>query len=295
MADGRKRKFIKELQTKAKLRRESGLYAVDGVRMCAELPAEEAEEVFVTKEFLASEHAALCAELLQKTGYELVSGQEMKQMSETVTPQGILALARQKRVRGIRELLAGGAAVHAGAGKLKKPAPTKSAQNGERSGEMGEGETRRPLLLLLETLQDPGNLGTILRASEAAGVTGILMNRDCVDIYAPKVVRSTMGAIFRVPFLIVDDLLRAAELLREENVKLYAAHLRSAVDYTSVSYRESCGILIGNEAHGLSDALTEKVDAAVKIPMCGSLESLNAAMAATILVFEANRQRRLRQ
>lgn len=262
MADGRKRKFIKELQTKAKLRRESGLYAVDGVRMCAELPAEEAEEVFVTKEFLASEHAALCAKLLQKTGYKLVSEQEMKQMSETVTPQGILALARQKRVRGIRELLVG---------------------------------KRRPLLLLLETLQDPGNLGTILRASEAAGVTGILMNRECVDIYAPKVVRSTMGAIFRVPFLIVDDLLRAAEFLREENIKLYAAHLRSAVDYTSVSYRESCGILIGNEAHGLSDALTEKADAAVKIPMCGSLESLNAAMAATILVFEANRQRRLRQ
>ena len=263
MAEGRKRKFIKELQAKAKLRRESGLYVVDGVRMCAELPAEEAEELFVTPEFLASEHAGSCDALLRSCGYELVSAQEMKQMSDTVTPQGILALARQKKIRGIREILEAG-------------------KNGGA-----------PLLVLLENLQDPGNLGTILRASEAAGVTGVIMDRACVDIYAPKVVRSTMGAIFRVPFLIVDDLQRAAELLKEKSITLYAAHLRSASDYTAVSYRAGCGILIGNEAHGLSDALTEKADAAVKIPMCGRVESLNAAMAATILLFEANRQRRM--
>ena len=259
MAEGRKRKFIKELQAKAKLRRESGLYVVDGVRMCAELPAEEAEEVFVTPEFLASEHAGSCEKLLRTCGYELISAQEMKQMSDTVTPQGILVLARQKKVRGIRELLA---------------------------------EKKFPLLVLLENLQDPGNLGTILRASEAAGATGVIMDRSCADIYAPKVVRSTMGAVFRVPFLIVDDLCRTAEILQEESIRLYAAHLRSASDYTSVSYRSGCGILIGNEAHGLSDALTEKADAAIKIPMCGRVESLNAAMAATILLFEANRQRR---
>ena len=262
MAEGRKRKFIKELQTKAKLRRESGLYVVDGVRMCAELPAEDAEEVFVTPDFLASEHAGHCEALFRSCGYELVSGQEMKQMSDTVTPQGILALARQKRMRGIKELLA------------------------------VQGEGSVPLLVLLENLQDPGNLGTILRASEAAGATGVIMDRDCADIYAPKVVRSTMGAIFRVPFLIVDDLLRAADFLQEQSLRLYAAHLRSASDYTAVSYRTGCGILIGNEAHGLSDALTEKADAAIKIPMCGQVESLNAAMAAAILLFEANRQRR---
>ncbi len=269
MAEGRKKKFIKELLQKPKVRRESGLYVVDGPKMCGELPPEEAEEIFVTQDFLSSKYAESCEGILRSRGYEIVTEQEMRQMSDTVTPQGILALARQKRVRGLREL-------------LELP-----------------GKEREPLLVILETLQDPGNLGTILRAAEAAGATGILMDKSCVDIYSPKVVRSTMGALFRVPFLCVEDLLEAVDQLRAgtphpegKGLKIYAAHLKGAVDYAGVDYCEPCGLMIGNEAHGLSDALTERADGAVKIPMCGSVESLNAAMAATIILFEANRQRR---
>lgn len=265
MADGKKRKFIKELQTKPRLRRESGLYIVDGARMCAELPPEETEEIYVTEAFLASPHRALCSGLLQNRGCQIVTEQEMKQMSDTVTPQGILAVARQKRVRGLADFLRAGGS--------------------------------NPLYLILESVRDPGNLGTMFRTAEAAGAAGILMDRECADAYAPKVVRSTMGAIFRVPFLVVEDLCRAAETLKRGTdgstpVRLYAAHLRSAEDYTRVSYREGAAVMIGNEARGLSDALTACADAAVKIPMCGNVESLNAAMAATIILFEAARQRR---
>lgn len=268
MAEGRKKKFIKELLQKPKTRRESGLYVVDGAKMCGELPPEEAEEVFVTGEFLSSRYAASCEGLLRACGYELVTEQEMKQMSDTVTPQGILAVARQKRVKGLGALL--------------------------------EGSGEAPLLVILETLQDPGNLGTILRAAEAAGASGILMNRSCADIYAPKVVRSTMGALFRVPFLYVEDLqeavrrLQAGEVLPDGRaMQVYAAHLQGAVDYTSVSYREPCAVMIGNEAHGLSPELTALASGAIKIPMEGRVESLNAAMAATVILFEASRQRRL--
>ena len=266
MAEGRKKKFIKELLQKPKTRRESGLYVVDGAKMCGELPPEEAEEVFVTGEFLSSRYAASCEGLLRACGYDVTSSATYTCV--TVTPQGILAVARQKRVKGLGALL--------------------------------EGSGKTPLLVILETLQDPGNLGTILRAAEAAGATGILMNRSCADIYSPKVVRSTMGALFRVPFLYVEDLqeavrrLQAGEVLPEGRaMQVYAAHLQGAVDYTAVSYREPCAVMIGNEAHGLSPELTALASGAIRIPMEGRVESLNAAMAATVILFEASRQRRL--
>lgn len=304
--EGRKKKWLTELGQKPRLRRETGLFLADGPKLCGELRPEETEEVFVTRSFLQSAYAETCQALLSRTGYTEVTEAEMRQVSDTVTPQGILALVRQRKLRGLSGLL--------------------------------EASEKTPLLLLLETIQDPGNLGTILRAAEAAGVTGVVMNRGCVDIYAPKVVRSTMGAILRVPFVTVEDLTAAAVRLRallaeqksrrpeeqrqreeweqvrtvvgqdkaeqspavqaghqapaEAPFQLYAAHLAGAVAYDSVSYCGPCGIMIGNESRGLSAELTAQADTAVKIPMEGAVESLNAAMASAILVFEAARQRR---
>ena len=141
-----------------------------------------------------------------------------------------------------------------------------------------------------------------MRASEAAGVDGIIMNRECVDIYSPKVVRSTMGAVLRVPFLVVDDLTRAMDRLRDRSFmeefsvatpEFYAACLDAEGYHTDFDYRKGSCFMIGNEAHGLSPELIEKADHRIKIPMHGNVESLNAAMAATVLVFEADRQRRV--
>lgn len=273
MADGRRKKFVKELLTKAKTRREQGLYVVDGPKMCSELSKDDAEAIYVTEEFFASNQAYMCERLLSECGYETVTVSEMKQMSDTVTPQGILVVAKQKRVKGL-------------------------------SGFLSLIEHKEaPLILLLDTIQDPGNLGTILRASEAAGVDGIIMNRSCVDIYSPKVVRSTMGAVLRIPFLIVEDLMTAirrlkdADYIKELSVGdtvFYAACLESDGYYTDFDYTGGSCFMIGNEAHGLSDELINAADRRIKIPMHGSVESLNAAMAATVLVFEADRQRRMR-
>ena len=143
----------------------------------------------------------------------------------------------------------------------------------------------------MDNLKDPGNLGTIFRTAEAAGVTGIILSSDCVDIYNPKVVRSTMGAVLRMPFLYVEDLPGAIGELKKEGLLVYAAHLAGERAYDE-DYTTGCAFLIGNEGNGLRDEVAACADRRILIPMCGRAESLNAAVAAAVLMFEAGRQRR---
>ncbi len=151
-------------------------------------------------------------------------------------------------------------------------------------------EQEKPLFLVLENLQDPGNLGTILRTGEGAGINGVIMSHDTVDIYNPKVTRSTMGSIFRVPFVYVDDLLEVAETMKTKEYH----HVCSTSQWNRLyegRLSKGTAFFIGNEGNGLTDKLTDKVQKKIKIPMCGKVESLNAAMASGLLVYEARRQR----
>ena len=118
------------------------------------------------------------------------------------------------------------------------------------------------------------------------------MSRGTVDLFNPKVVRATMSAIFRMPFVVSEDLIRDLGDLRERGIVSYAAHLRGKRPYDELPLTQGTAFLIGNEANGLSDALTEAASEKIIIPMAGGAESLNAAMAAGILMFEASRQRR---
>ena len=186
----------------------------------------------------------------------IVTPEIMRKISDTDTPQGVLCVAKMPAYR--REDLMG----------------------------------QTPLLLLLENIQDPGNLGTMIRTAEAAGVTGVMMSRDTVDLFNPKTVRATMSAIFRMPFLYTDDLVGEIGRLRKEGIAVYAAHLRASRPYDEADCRKPCAFLIGNEGNGLTDDAADAADGRVHIPMQGSIESLNAAMAAGILMFEAARQRR---
>ena len=145
--------------------------------------------------------------------------------------------------------------------------------------------------LVLESIQDPGNLGTIVRTAEAADVTGIIIGGDSCDIYNPKVVRSTMGTIFRVPFVYVDDPAKAVDRLKEHGIVVYGAHLDGCDPYAGKLKRNNA-FLIGNEGNGLTDELSSKADRLLRIPMAGQVESLNAAISATLLAYEAYRQRR---
>lgn len=139
----------------------------------------------------------------------------------------------------------------------------------------------RPLLVLLENLQDPGNLGTILRTGEGAGITGVIMSKETVDIYNPKTIRSTMGSIYRVPFLYVEDMGETIRTLQEKGIRVYAAHLQGKDYYSSFSFEEGTAFMIGNEGNGLRRETADLADAYLKIPMEGQVESLNAAIAAS--------------
>ena len=247
-----------ELKKKAKARNESGLFAVEGIRMAAELPKERIEQVYVSESFLKHpEHSSVLDRL---PSFEIVSDSVFSTMSDTKTPQGILALVK-KREYTLEEMLAGG---------------------------------QTPFLMLLENLQDPGNLGTIVRAGEGAGITGVIMSRDTVDIYNPKVIRSTMGSLFRIPFLYAENLGETVRFLKKNHVKILAAHLEGAVVYDEEDCTGALGFLIGNEGNGLSEEIGALADARIKIPMAGQVESLNAAVAASVLMFETARQRRKR-
>lgn len=248
-------KMISALQKKGKIRREQGLFIVEGLKMFLEAPKDWIYKVYASQSFL-SEEAGQRA--LDGRRYEIVADEVFRAVSDTQTPQGILALVRQPSYELSRVL-------------ASEPAPQ---------------------LVILESIQDPGNLGTILRAGEGAGVTGVIMNRTTVDIFNPKVIRSTMGSIYRMPFVCVDSLEEAALEAKRAGIRLYAAHLKGTRDYDEEDYTGPCGFLIGNEANGLSDEAAKLADAYVKIPMAGQVESLNAAIACSVLNFEAARQRR---
>lgn len=244
-------KNVIKLQKSRKARQEAGVFLVEGIRMFREIPKEYFKKAYVTQDWLQE----LPTDWEEGQHYEIVGSSIFKEMSGTQTPQGILAIVAQQKYT--REHL------------------------------LGKG---RACVLVLENLQDPGNLGTILRTAEGAGVTGVMMSRETVDIYNPKVVRATMGAIFRVPFRYEDVITDGITWLKEQGVSCYAAHLAGA-DVYQYDYTEPCCFLIGNEGNGLTPEAAAQADTRIKIPMSGCVESLNAATAATVLVYEAMRQR----
>ena len=146
--------------------------------------------------------------------------------------------------------------------------------------------------MVLEDLQDPGNAGTIIRTGEGAGVSGVFLTKSSVDITNPKVIRATMGSIYRIPFFYVEDVVSLKQKLQDRGIHFFAAHLEGKNSYDRESYTEGTAFLIGNEGKGLTDRAADAADCLIRIPMCGQVESLNAAMAAGILMYEAAKQRR---
>ena len=123
-------------------------------------------------------------------------------------------------------------------------------------------------------------------------MTGVILSPNTVDIYNPKTIRSTMGSVYRVPFFYAKDFTQQLADLKQAGVRLYAAHLDGNCEYTHPDYTGPSAFLIGNEANGLTKASSDAADVLVRIPMQGQVESFNAAVACTILTFEAVRQRR---
>ena len=247
-------KNIIQLNQKTTARREQGLFVAEGRKMFGEAPADWIEKVYVS-ETLTSDPALM--EQVEKLPYDIVADSVFRQMSDTQTPQGILTVLRRPSYT-LEDILGG----------------------------------KNPLVMVLEDLQDPGNAGTILRTGEGAGVSGVLLTRTCVDITNPKVIRSTMGSVYRIPFLYVESVVSLTQELKKHNIRTFAAHLKGRNSYDQESYTGGTAFLIGNEGKGLTEEAANSADCLIRIPMCGKVESLNAAMASGILMYEAARQRR---
>lgn len=254
-------KEVVQLSAKARERNKQDLFVVEGIKMFREAPADRIEKVYISnrveKEIWGQYEARLSG-----MSYEIVSDEVFAKMSDTKTPQGILCLVRQYHYR-IEELLA-------------------------RKNE------KQLLFILLEDIQDPGNLGTIIRTGEGAGVDGIIMSSQTADLYNPKTIRSTMGSVYRVPFIYTQDLRETMRILQNQGVSIYAAHLGGGGYYDEYDYRRHTAFLIGNEGNGLKEETAGGADVCLRIPMEGEVESLNAAVASSVLMYEAYRQRRSR-
>ena len=247
-------KNLVNLIQKAKARREQDVFITEGVKMFLEADPDKIKEVYVSESFYEK---GVALEKIEQCNFEILSDELFKKVSDTQTPQGVLCVIKQYHYE-LEDLF----------------------------------QQENPLFLILEDIQDPGNLGTMVRTAEGAGVDGIIMTKGTVDIYNPKTIRSTMGSVYRMPFVYTEDLPGVMKKLQERKITLYAAHLQGKKYYDRMNFKGGTAFLIGNEGNGLKDETADSADVYMKIPMEGKVESLNAAVASVILMYEAARQRR---
>ncbi|MGI6734439.1 MAG: TrmH family RNA methyltransferase [Anaerovoracaceae bacterium] len=258
------KKAMKLKQRKA--REKEGLYLIEGLNLCREaLSADVNIEVLLIRQ---SEHGSggngeyedLLAQSAEK-GLKTVGVEDglYNKLMETETPQGIAAMVRYRTWD-----------------------PDSFFAAGKRGGQGN--------ILVLDRIQDPGNAGTLLRTAEAAGCQGVLALKGTVDLYSPKVVRAAAGSLFRLPLLFTANAKEAVRLLHSHGKRVVVATPYCDNFHFETQLDRNAAFVIGNEAGGVSTDFLEMSDCRVKIPMCEPVESLNAAVAAGILMYESLRQ-----
>ena len=152
-------------------------------------------------------------------------------------------------------------------------------------------ETNSDYILALDSLQDPGNMGTIIRTADSANINQIIINKTTVDPYSPKVIRSTMGAIYRTNIIEVEDLKATLKEMKLKGFQIITTDLKATQSIYDINYNNKTVVVIGNEANGVSQEILQTADKKVIIPMLGKTESLNASIAASIMIYEYVRQK----
>lgn len=244
-------KLVKELMKKKAARKKNGLFIIEGLRAVKEIPQHVKIE------------SLLVSETLDEVLYENIAAKEVLVMSEalfntiteTTSPQGIMAIVHKVDTQ-LDQL------------------------------ELVEGPC-----LLLENLQDPGNMGTIIRSAHAFGFKCILMTKGCVDLYSPKVVRSTMSSLFYMPIVLEHETQEYMEYMKEKGFTFYTTALSEKAEMIyDMAFEQKMVLVIGNEGNGVSESCIEQSDHTMMIPMPGGAESLNASIAAAICMYEVVRK-----
>lgn len=248
-------KHIKKLKDK-KYRDMAKEYVIEGIKLVGEAIQEKApiKQIILCDD--CEKNAAIPKDLMYEIAkYECVYVTEkvFRYLSEVQTPQGILAVI-------------------------------------ERNNQDTEIDYSQDIIVALDEIQDPGNLGTILRTVDSIGLTQILVSKGTADAYNPKVVRSTMGAIFRVKIIECEDLRQTLKEVKKHKFKIVVSSLQTENSIYDIPYHKKV-IIIGNEANGVEKEIQDMADEKVKIPMLGKTESLNASVAAGIILYEYVRQK----
>ena len=251
MIESSQNRVLKQISSlKAKKERDrTGLFVLEGERLVSEIPPDwQTEYVAVSEDYNGN--------IENYDNVYIVKKDIFNKISDTVNPQGILAVCRILH-RDIYSAF----------------------------------ENKNGFYVILDRIMDPGNMGTIIRTSDAGGASGIFLSKGCVDLYNPKVIRSTMGSIFHLPIYVNVDIQELLNECYKNSIVTIASHLGGDKMPYEIDMKKPCAILIGNEANGLSDEVSGRADELVKIPMPGKAESMNAAIAGSILIYEAVRQR----
>ena len=238
-------KHVVALQQKSSLRREEGLFVVEGQREIEHCIAcgYEIVEMFVLEGIAVDdEHIVVTPQVYEKMAYR-------------ESTEGIIAVARCKQHR-LKDL------------KLKE----------------------NPLMVVLERVEKPGNLGAILRTAEAAGVDAVMVCDPLTDLYNPNLIRASIGGVFSVPVAVCTSK-DCIAFLKEHQVRILTAQLQDSYDYYDYDMHGATAIVMGTESTGLTEQWREAADAHIRIPMLGHLDSLNVSVSAAILMYEAVRQR----
>ncbi len=247
-------KQIKSLKER-KHRDETGLFVSEGLRFVNEIPKDFEVEYYAFSESFSKDNSLDIYE--KRAECYIFDDKTFKDISDTNNPQGIIAVCR-KKLFDIKKLIE---------------------------------ENDKGLYIITEELNDPGNLGTIIRTADACGADGVFLSKGSVDLYNSKVLRSTMGSVFHVPIITDIDIKQCVEMFKQNRITLYAAHLKGVKTPYECDLKQTAAFVIGNEARGLSEETAKMCDTLIKIPMPGKAESLNASVAAAVLMYEAVRQR----
>lgn len=245
-------KNIKKLKER-RFRDKEGLFILEGFRLIEEaIKAKmEIENIIISKDYEQKFQEFLLNNIdLNKKTYFLANNLFI-QLSSTENPQGIIAVVKKK--------------------------------NNQKT-------LKGDFYLICDKVQDPGNLGTIIRTAHAAGVNGIILTKGTVDIYNDKTIRSTMGSIFYIPIFYDDENYSIIRSLKEDGFSLVATSLAESKNFFEEDLKGKTILAVGNEGNGISNELFELADKKVKIPMPGGAESLNVSIATSIILFEKVRQ-----
>ncbi|KUO48865.1 MAG: hypothetical protein APF76_09440 [Desulfitibacter sp. BRH_c19] len=246
-------KLTKSLSQK-KNRHDSGLFLLEGTRLIEEAIAHGV----IIEHLIVGEMIDKLPANCDDCQVLRFNNKMFREISDTVSPQGVIAVAKQIR-HSLADLII----------------------------------DQSPLFIVLNGIQDPGNLGTIIRTSAAANASAVLLTEGTVDLYNSKVIRATMGALFQIPIITELKDSEAINWLKYNKVDILVADLDTNEYYFSVNLKEPVAIIIGNENKGPSHKWKEASNKKIKIPILGSTESLNAAVAAGIIIYDVVRQRYL--